>query len=252
MKSRVNGIDLYVCQGTGEPFEEPVFKLPWGNKWKGCYSSPSIALQKLQNLLEEDEIPEPLCDQYAQMFRASLKRTEFEPHTAVTVNIAPPFSVLQRFGGSMSLEDYQKQYSHDFQRKVFIQKIPKVEESWKRVPAWNHTRVGMSKTGGTEAKYPMPKNYKGWREFLSGRGYPTTVVFHPDKSKRDTFCVYDARNMALDEVNANATRMMGNVTVYGPAEIFHKKDLSKRKRNKNKEPGIEVKIVKNKKKASPR
>lgn len=133
----VNKQQWRLDQFTGRPIPEgdPVFKVPVFNQnkssfeWKHCFAAPSICLAYIQHYAEKNKLPNELKNEMVDLFQKSLKFVPLKnsSHTMKNyhIQVAPQFTELKKFKGTLSYKDYTKKWDPDgIQKNLFTQKIP--------------------------------------------------------------------------------------------------------------------------------
>jgi hypothetical protein len=251
---------LQVDQWTGETIEGKRLRIPTkgGKIWTGCYGTPSTALSALAHHVEENHLTSDEAHELYDIFQASLRRNVGHEDTKFTSVPAPNYKCLQMWGGGLTLEDYHKQYDHDFQVRAITQEImwgKQDEEDAGKTDTQKGQggedqrpsnlpkkwRLSDVTQGGTvkESKVDMPRCVTSFIEFLRANvttpGIPGAVIVYLHPANPQVFGVGSPADWN-DKVNRHATDALGHVPVFGNVRVYHKNKI---RDNGKKRPRVE-------------
>lgn len=254
MISVVHGKKLFTDQWTGESVEER-FRIPRKGlkEWYGCFGSPSTALAALIHEAEKPEsgLSREEANELIDLFETSLRRKPGQEREPFTIQPAPSFRNLVSWGGAMSFQEYHATYEHDRELALFTQALPdeggdrekgdkgekgemEVDSDQERQPnapkKW-YRETGVSPGGDdlSTSRVMMPRCTSAWLDFLKAHrnGEDSVVVyFHPSAQK--IFCVGSAKSFN-GIVNRRASEILGNVSVFGKVDVYHKNKMRPKK-----------------------
>ena len=193
---KIHGIVLYFDGWTGEVLS-PIssissipstlrFKIPHpdGVSWTGSFGTPSTSVACILDQCEKGHIPRETTHGLLDKFQRSLRTGENRRDDFI-IQPAPPFTLLQEWGGNLSLEAYHMIYDHDYQRQTYTQELdPETDRvsSRKRERNW---RVSIPGRECVSKKVRGPSNLSSSIRFfrrVCGGGEELTLLLHPQKS----------------------------------------------------------------------
>ena len=261
MLNTVHGRSLRVCQWTGESLDT-YYKIPQKGlkEFKGCFGSPSVCISAIMAHAEKENLATEETHELIDMFQSSLFRKPGFENEKYTINAAPNWSMLKRWGGELDLDQYHRLYDHDKQNSMYYQNIPKcvqletakteLKERAEAVAAessapatatnfeydsdpdrapnapkrWRVNKLGASASVSepVENRVVMPRCITSCIEFFK-EAYPgkSALVIYMDPHTDKAFALGLPEDW-MGKGNRRASDVLGKIPVYGNVTLYHK------------------------------
>jgi hypothetical protein len=236
-------------------YKIPVFTPNGKIMWKGCFSSPCTALAAVKDYSDSKKLPEEKHNELCNIFQTSLYRCDQEESSTTkdqhfTVVAAPPSSMLNVFGGPLTLLEFQKRYDEGgMMTKVYKQKLPDSEDGESGLESndqvkgqpsdWNATVIPYDGKVNEEFVKALPSlkvetTRNLWNvinyvhelcvEFEVGSNSQSFVVtVHPEK--KNVFAISDPLQWNDGAYNNLGSKLLGKQTIFGDAVVISKNPL---------------------------
>lgn len=287
MISQVHGEKLRIDSWTGEAFNGEGFKIPVkenGQKWKGCYLCPSIALAALQDFGNQanpktgKKIDPEAYKQLMDIFQNSIRKKDGYTGTHL-IKAAPFYKELVKYGGTKTFEQFCQEIGAVEEFNNFYQVIPKTPlvktdedgssseaEGDKKKPysnkpkQWFVSRVNEADKGNGDIvpfkSIEVPRSCSAFISFIREQLNPTdlnTCILYLHPTNDTIFGIGNPAFYRTGQTNATATRLLStktnNTITFGSVNLFHKNEIknTQKKRQNKKEPvDVDITVEKDK------